>query len=579
MIRLLMVWCLLMNSAYAAVTFNVLPNTMTYHQDEASHLMFDFRKDVKKLEITIADNHQKTNYHFQQFNLPQGQFKWQWHGQSDNQSRLSPGFYQVNASVLFEDGQTDNETIPLRIYPPKKITSVPTFAPPLFKYKPPDYHISGLLSGSRRYQKITDQYLTENAFDTKLIKATQQWQADGQFSYFQRGDAENTKNSNAGYHQQWSKHRVDLIYRQNLGFFSDPLRLYADFKTEHDKVGIKYSHQYLDVITAQGKRSDGGRENIVAGQIKVPLISAIRLNLSHVRHDLAQTTALNDSHASNISMDATFRQHQFQLSGVSTETDKANHGEGYRFNWLMKSRMGLKTQLGYLDLSEHYNAALSDPGNQISRDLYGPEGSVDYLYSGQSWLSRLGLNLSGFDYKKHSDKTAVYLIQLGSQLTLFKKYQFSLNYRQKSENQTHFETFQLSEQHLWFSKYPGNLQYSNTFTTGTQTHRFNLSFSTGLGQYYHRIALDNIYKEGSFVKDGPFIENSLILSGRYDRFYYDLNVRNTTSKASEGVNGFLYLAYQQQFLQRYDWRIYLELGDRSAIESVPQIEMGLSIGY
>jgi len=599
--RLIMMTLLLLSQQAVAAPDLTLNNPFqTWSPDRGDiNVSFLLRREVNTLSVRVLDAEGKVRYNEQLFNLNPGPNHWQWSGKQPDGKLLTKGLYQIELTAIFPDGTQEQERLQLRIIAAPEITTEPAsgFAPPAIKPYEPGYRLNGNLNYYYRKDNESDDVSHETRLNIRYFDQGEQYRLDANFGFLNRDPGiQNTDSTYAQYSRFWDQGQADLVFRRSLGNFEGPLRLFADFRTQNNKLGGKVSHQFESgTLTALAFDGQGGvgKETGGAARWHGKINPQWEYGFSATRrktYDRIVGDTQNDAYSvdlrwkinnTNSLRAAHVRSHaDSDVPGNNTSTVVEGKGSGNRLTWENTSLPGLRVNLGYLDLSRNYNAVLSDPGNQVTGNVKGPEGTFEYFRPNVTGsITDLALSLRAFSYDRYSHDPSITQQEINAQFMVRKAVRVSGNYRRRSDNGLTTTTMRLAEQHQWNARWRGGVQYSKTTSDGSRTQRVLIDGSTGSSTRYHRLGLELVRRDGRSITNGPVEEVGLLASGRYQRFLYEALARNTRDDNIDDVNVFAKLTYQQQYLHRYVSSFYVALGDRSTTETADRIEVGAGLSF
>jgi len=349
-------------------------------QPSMGDLAIDYRsrREIQTLTLRILRLDGTVVYRDERFNLLPGLAHWRWDGVLPGGGRISPGQYRIVLEAHLDTGAKEVERGDLRVLPGRPEAKARTsFAPPPAPYEAPPYELTGRLGFFRRHDNSLGQEISDFRSTTRLREAGAHHLLDLNLDYFRRtGGISNFDNSAGRVKTFWNSGGVDLVFRRSLGDFDDPLRLFADFRSQHDKRGIRIDQRLGKIrVIAIGLRGYPGRgaEHGQAARLTGQVTQGLEVGLSYARRNLNQAPfASLDSRVGGL--DLRWRvsgrqqwafEHAISQASGDAPVQPRGTGRGDRLSWSYRMDNGLSTRLGYLDLSPDYNAAFSDPGNQI----------------------------------------------------------------------------------------------------------------------------------------------------------------------------------------------------------------------
>ncbi len=575
------------------------PSFLTWKQsDDEMMVNLTTRRDISILTVRVSNLDGEVIHRDELINQTEGVLEWKWNGRDGQNRTLLAGQYRIEFESVFADGSNETESVTLRVVSTDQLIDSQRpehgFAAPAVNYREPSHRLRGTTRLFRRFDNERDQNTTEFRSSIRYSDRGEQYRTDINFAYFERtGRPGNFDNSAARFNYLWGSGDVDFVYRRSLGDFSDPLRLYADFRSQHDKKGIRVGqilgNSKMTILALRGTPSVFGEEHGQAFRLEGRVLDNLYYGLSHVRRNF-ESSADRSSDSSAQAIDLSWEitdQHRIAFEHALTDTSGGDvsittgNGQGDRLTWFYTSSSGLKTGLGYTDLSRSYNAAFSDPGNQISGDIHGPEMSISWQHPGDgSYLSNLYLATNAFYYDRHSNADHIDQIDATGQFMLLNRFNIAANIRSREELDRRSTTILLSEQHPLNADWYANTQYNRISGTGSVTHRLLIGASLSRGrEFQQRIGMEFNNRTGRFIANGPVNEYGVLISGRVRNIGYESIVRYTHSDNASGTNLYVKATIETLYLHRYAPLAYISLGDRSSIKTADRIETGLEFRF
>ncbi len=582
--------------AIAAPDFNTNPVSIVWDETKSDiQVGMQLRRDATSVDIRVVNTQGATLYNEQLFNLRAGNTDWRWSGEVNRTAKIKSGLYRVVFQLRFTDGITEQEVVQLRVTKPQQDREIRegAFAPPVIKPIEPSYRLNGDFSFLRRFDSERDDVISETRLNVRYADRGDNFNLRTNIGYFRRSNGiENGDSSYALYQRFWDKGSADFVYRQSLGFFNDPLRLFSDFRSQNDKLGARVQQQFsAGKLTLLGYEGQGlGTETGNAARWQGKITDTLKYGVGFTyRNSRANQSGSISNNASGFDLDwQPSKRHRVAAQYVGTSTDDNTgstsaidgNGQGSRLTWYYTGETGLRASLGYLNLSPNYNAALSDPGDQIRTNAKGPELTVNYFQpqTDSEWFKDVAIGLRAFSYKRDKNEPDTKQVDIITQV-LIKKVRVSGNFRRRDQSNNVTTTFLLSEQHKWTDNWRGGVQYTRIKTSGTTTQRMLISGSTGTINRSHRLGLELGRRAGNSLADGPVDEIGLLANGRFNQFVYEGLVRQTTNDNDDDVNVFALFGYEKLYLHRYRALAYISFGDRSATQIAGRVELGIGVRF
>jgi hypothetical protein len=182
-----------------------------------------------------------------------GDHSFGWDGRDQNGERLPDGNYELVFEVRFKDGSRGLAAwlpcgSPLM---PAGAGSASAGPPAAGKARLPGQRRGLLILASRRGKPR--RHGAGSHARTRFSYADDNRRADGVLSVidtYPGGDA-NYDASQAFAEQRWGNGRIKGVFREGLGSFDDPIKLFSDFKSERKKFGFRVD-QGLGALQATG---------------------------------------------------------------------------------------------------------------------------------------------------------------------------------------------------------------------------------------------------------------------------------------------------------------------------------------
>jgi len=582
---------------WALPNFSATNQSVVWEQraDEI-RVSFQLRQDATLVNIQVINGRGSIVYNEQLFNLRAGVGRWEWDGYVRRNQPLEQGLYRVIFSTQFINGVTERDEIQLRVTERKIIPGREQrgYAAPVIVPYQPSYKTLGNISILRRIDDDRDQYNSETRINLGYKDKGDNFTLDANIGYFRNTDGiENADGSYGRAQRFWDNGELDLVYRRTLGFFNDPLRLFADFRSTNDKLGARFKHRFSSgefvALGYEGQGAANGKEKGVAarwkGKLNNSLFYGVSVTDSGIRTRSTNKVS-NRAYAVDIDWRATNNNRvtgQYAITDTddeSTENSINGSGEGGRITWYYQGREGLRTSLGYLNLSSDYNALLSDPGNQVRNGVAGPELTIDYFLpvASEAGLKDLAIGMRAFSYDGKDENSNVKQTELFAQASV-QSIRVTGNFRRRVEDGDVQTTLQISEFHNWTHTWRGGFQYSMIDTAGITSQRALLSANTGSLEHYKRVGLELVRRSGDGVLDGPVDEVSLLANGRSGNVLYETIVRYSNNDIDNDVNVFAQLGYEREYLHRYKFLVFLAMGDRSTSQIAKRVEAGIQLRF
>jgi hypothetical protein len=516
-----------------------------------------------------------------------GDHTFGWNGRDQNGERLPDGNYELVFEVRFKDGSRGRNLVTVRIVTMPQAPGAP--APEPLPPEKHDYQVSGAVSSFWRHDGESHEDTGQVRMRTRFSYADDNRRADGVLSVIDTypGGDTNYDASQAFAEQRWENGKIKGVFREGLGGFDDPIKLFSDFKSERKKFGFRVD-QGLGALQATGLayKAEGDVDTEGSG-------TAARLRYGEegrwqwgagFTHREALLLDGSADRYRNQAMAADLRvpireSLALHMEFIHTEDTEKSSDNGYTA--IASYDQGcLRLSTGYIDLGEDFAADFADPLHGITSDARGFEASADYaLPTTWRFLQNPIFTARFFDLKRHSDDEKVREIDTSLRFAIGKRDTFFINwYGQENEDGT-THTFLGTATHQWNPRWATILQTNYIDAEGSGTWRFTLDTTYRREEQTARMALEWIRRTIDASVLSPYEEASLRLDWNNTHWGVQLQSRYSENEDDNGYNFFGRVEYRREMLHRYQVITYTSLGNRSAFDFEKQVEMGVEFRF
>ena len=548
---------------------------------------YELLKDAEDLAVRIRDWRGQVVHQYRFVALVAGDQVFEWGGRDQNGERLPDGNYELAFEVRFKDGSRGRGLVTVRIATIPQVPGAPAPEP-----LPPEKHaykISGSVASFWRHDGDNHEDTGQVRARTRFFYADDNSQVDGVFAAIDTypGGDTNYDASQAFAEQRWESGKVKGVFREGLGAFDDPIKLFSDFKSERKKFGFRLD-QTLGALQTTGLAytSEGDVNTDGAGaaaRLRYGEEDSWQLGFGFTHREALLVDGRDDRYR-NQAMATDLRVPVFApltllMEFVHTEDSEKSGGNGYTAI-AAYDRGRLRLSAGYIDLGEDFAADFSDPLHGVTSDARGIEASADYsLPSTWRFFKNPILTARFFDLKRHSDDETVREIDASVRFAIGDRDTFYLNwYGQENQDGT-TNTFLGNATHQWNPWWTSSLQINQIDADASGTWRFTLDTTYRREIHTARMALEHIRRTIDASTLSPYEETSLRLDWDNQRWGLQLQARCSENEDDNGCNVFGRVEYRREMLHRYQVVTYASLGNRSAFDFEKQVEMGVEFRF
>ncbi len=553
-------------------------------------IRFDYRllKDAREVEILVIDFRGQVVERLAFVELTAGDHAFEWSGRDENNENLPKGGYRFEFRVTFEDGLEEEGAMEVRIAakPEKRVMPPPDLLP-----REEPYHlIDGSISTYwRRNSEDPEevQRMNEQRVWTRLRLRGEGHRAEGVFSMRRpHGGSPTYEGSSAMAEKNWEDGRLRGVFRQGLGNFDDPMKLFSDFRTERKKTGVRVDHDFGRAeVSLLGFAAEGNIDgNEQGGAFRLGLEGPWKTRAGITLTGRRSLPEEGDSRTRERAgaMDLAVPLHEtteLQFQAVATR-DSSGVGDTGSLVRIEHDSGNLRASAGYYDLGEGFSAPFSDPIRRVSSDARGVVAGVDVLHPKTLWaFSSVACSFRGFSLKRWSSGESLREGDASLRLRLAKSDSILFRWLGREEGEQRTNTLMGTGRHAWNDTWSSSLQINTTSSAFSKTWRWRVDTSYQKDGRLFRVALERVRRVIETSSDSPYIETGLQLDGNMEPFSAQISARKNRRGNESGVNLFGRVSFEPELLHRYRVNTYLALGNRAAFKTEKQIEMGLEMKF
>ncbi len=551
-------------------------------------IRYQLMQDASQVEVRIIDFRGQVANRFDYVDLRAGDQEISWDGTDNNGDRVIDGRYQLVIEARLESGLQDMATIDTMVATLEEQPGgqLPEPLPP----ETYPHEIYGSASVFYRYNhEQQDSSDGELRLRTGVDYRDDQLRTRGVFQVIRDfdGSAARFNGSQAMAEKHWESGKIRGVFRDNLGSFQDPLQLFSDFRTERNKLGAAFDQSYQKarlvglLFTSEGEvdsRERGGAARLTYGDERSWL-----LGTSFTYRDAADTSAT----AERLSSQALATDLRYMLSDslflaaelVTTEDDLV----GTDYGGLLKAEydMGsLRFSAGYIDLGEHFSAEFADPLRQVYSDARGLDANIDYFRQRPLWyFSSLSATLRFFNLTRPSNDGDLKEIDGSLRFGIGTADSFFMSVFHREDEFGSNSNYMANVSHKWNGAWSNLVQANVSTTDDSDTLRltFNTNYTTR--QYDSRLSLEWTRRTLDYSRFSPYNQGYIRFDLDTDFYHLQLQGKYSYDSDRSGFNAFARIDYKPLFLHRYQTLVYCSLGNRAALETEEQIEIGLEVQF
>lgn len=548
---------------------------------------YELQKDAEDVAVRIRDFRGQVVIQLRFVELLAGNHILEWDGRNQNEDRLPDGNYELVFEVRFKDESRGYNLVTVRIATLPKVPGTP--APELLPPEKNAYKISGAISSFWRHDDETHEDTGQLRVRTLFSYADDNRRVDGVFAAidtYPRGDS-NYDASQALAEQKWENGKIKAVFREGLGDFDDPIKLFSDFKSERKKFGFRVDqgigalHATGLAYTTEGDEDTEGSG--AAARVRYGEEGQWQWGAGFTHRD-ARLVDGSDDRYRNQAMATDLRiplVDSLTLLMEYAHTDDTEKHSDHGYTAIAAYDQGrLRLSAGYIDLGEDFAADFADPLHGITSDAKGIEASADVaIPSTLRFFQDPLLTLRFFDLKRYSDDEKVREIDTALRFAMGERDTIYLNwYGQENEDGT-TNTFLGTATHQWNPWWTTSLQTNHIDAKDIGTWRFTLDTTYRREGQTVRMALEWIQRTIDASELSPYEETNLRLDWDSTNWGVQLHNRYSVNADDDGYNFFGRVEYRREMLHRYQVITYASLGQRSAFDFENQVEMGVELRF
>jgi hypothetical protein len=554
---------------------------------EPLSVSYELRKDAAEVTVRIRDFRGQVIRQERLIELLAGDHTFEWDGRDANGDRLPEGNYELVFEARFKDGTIGRSVVAARI-----ATMAPAPGGPAPELLPPEEHaykISGSVSSFWRHDGETHEDTGQVRARTRFSYADDTRRADGVLDVIDTypGGDTNYDASQAFVEQRWAGGQIKGVFRDSLGAFEDPIKLFSDFKSARKKFGFR-ADQELGALQATGLAftTEGDVETEPSG-------AAARLRYGEedgwrwgagFTHQEALLTDGSDDRYRNQAMAADLQVPiieplTFSVEYVHTEDTEKGSDNGYTA--LAAFDKGwLRLTGGYIDLGEDFFADFADPLHGVTTNARGIEVGADVVFPGAwRYFKNPIFTMRSFDLKRHSDDETLREMDASLRFAAGERDTFFLNWYGQENDDGTTNTFLGTATHQWNPWWTSSLQVNRVDAEDSGTWRFTLDTAFRREEQTARMALEWIRRTIDASTLSPYEETNLRLDWDNQRWGVQLQGRYSENADDQGINAFGRVEYRREMLHRYQVITYASIGNRSAFDFEKQLEVGMELRF
>ena len=133
--------------------------------------------------------------------------------------------------------------------------------------------------------------------------------------------------------------------------------------------------------------------------------------------------------------------------------------------------------------------------------------------------------------------------------------------------------------HKWSDVWSNLLQVNYSETDTTDSVRLTCNTNYTAPAYTSRLSLEWTRRTIDYSRLSPYDQGYVRFDLENNRYHLQLQGKYSRNADDSGFNLFGRVDYTPEFLHRYKMLVYCSLGNRSALETEEQIEVGLEVQF
>jgi hypothetical protein len=559
--------------------------------------------DSERIEVRVIDFRGQVANRFVFVDLRAGDHTFSWDGTDNNGERVADGRYQFDIAAEFTDGTRDlaNVDVAVATIEDRPWRQIPEPLPP----ETHPHRIYGSLSSFyRNAAESEDRGEGELRFRTAVDYRDETRTMRGAFQAIKPFDGSSASYNGTQFlaEQQWAGINLKGVFRDTLGSFDDPFQLFSDFKTGREKLGFSAGSTFnrfeATALAFTSEGNVGNEEQGLAARLHYvsPADWAIGSSFTcrQAREETSSYDAYRFQHTGDplVSEDKTESQafaldasysvtDTFSILAEGVATDDELAGEGFGFGLKAEYDIGpLRLSAGYTSLGEDFRAAFADPLHHVDRDAQGFDAAIEYFMYEPLWLfTSFSATLRYFNLTRPSDDSTLeeadgsMRFGIGEQDTVF----LSL-FRRSDEFGSH-ASYMGNLTHAYNDTWSNTLQAQYSETDSSDSLRLTLGTDYRTESYRGRLSLEWSRRTIDYSRFSPYDQAYLRFDFGNDLYLLQVQASYTSNKEESGLNLFTRFDYTPEFLHRYHLILYASLGNRAAIETQEQYEIGIEVQF
>ena len=548
---------------------------------------YELRKDADEVAVRIRDFRGQVVRQERFVELLAGDHTLAWDGRDANGERLPEGNYELVFEARFKDGTPGRSVVAARIAAMPVAPAGP--APELLPPEEHVYRISGSLSSFWRHDGDNHEDSGQVRMRTRFSYADETRRAEGVLAAidtYPGGDTD-LDASQAYAEQRWASGKIKGVFREGLGAFDDPVKLFSDFKSARKKIGVRVD-QGMGAWQATGLAfttegdvatdATGAAARVCFGEEESWRWGTGFTHREALLPDGRDDRYCNQAMAADLQMPVI---EPLTLSMELIHTEDSEKGSDNGHTALAAWDQGrLRLSAGYIDLGEDFAAAFADPLHGVTSDARGIETSVDYaLPSPWRLFQNPIFTMRFFDLRRHSSDETLREMDAALRFGAGERDTFFLNWYGQENDDGITHTFLGTATHQWNPWWATSVQVNRVDAEDSGTWRFTLDTAYRREAQTARVALEWIRRTIDASTLSPYEETNLRLDWDNRCWGVQLQGRYSRNAEDNGYNAFGRVEYRREFLHRYQVVTYASLGNRAAFEFEEQVEVGVELRF
>jgi hypothetical protein len=548
---------------------------------------YALQKDAAEVTVRIRDFRGQIVHQYRFIELVAGDHEFSWDGNDQNGDPVPEGRYEFLFGVEFKDGTSDQGLVTVRVAalaPQPGVQAPPVLPPETHRYK-----ISGSVSSFWRHDEKTHEDTGQMRARTRFSYADDRLRTEGVLAYIEtypHGHAD-FEASHAFVEGKWEGGKAKGVFREGLGGFDDPVKLFSDFRTERKKYGGRVEQEwgaFYATALAFGTEGDvDSKETGAAGQVRFGKEKGFQVGAGYTFREAVKTTE-DERRVHNQALAADVRipvldSLALLVEGIHTRDGERGDDNGYTA--ILEYDQGrLRASAGYIDLGEDFTADFADPMQGIRTDARGFETSVDYSFAQiLKGVRNPVVTLRYFDLEQHSTGDRSREMDTSLRFGVGNRDTFLLRWYGQEEKGRTTNTWLGTATHQWNDSWTSRLQVNRVSAEESGTWRLTLDTTWRQEEQTLRMALEWAQRTIENATRSPYEETSLRVDWTRGDWQVQLHTRYSDNAEEHGTNFFGRVEYRHEFLHRYVLAPYASVGSRSALSFEEVYEVGMEIRF